>query len=222
MRYHQHPFILSSFHPFILSSLSLLKSSPYPTSSRPLPKIHLQPPAGGSGLLLGVRCQGPPGLKETKKNPPGNGRSLHKLQVYIFLFNGQHASADGSTWRTFGASFCLHQRAWSSPCLLSIFWSVPSWAAWRRVAAACERMSSISCVDIGRGLCSMDVAQNNDLTYLNSIDQRMSVAYEGYDQQASILVPHRVGPTIRNVIIWVSLKVCEATSSSLTSHLLAY
>lgn len=47
----------------------------------------------------------------------------------------------------------------------------------------------------------MDVAQNNDLTYLNSIDQRMSVAYEGYDQQASILVPHRVGPTIRNVII---------------------
>ena len=47
----------------------------------------------------------------------------------------------------------------------------------------------------------MNVAQNNDLTYLDTIDQRMSVAYEGYDQQASILVPHRVGPNIRNVII---------------------
>ncbi len=64
----------------ILSSLSLLKSSPYPTSSRPLPKIHLQPlAAGGSWLLLGVTCRRPPGLKIYQGKPTGNGRSLPHL-----------------------------------------------------------------------------------------------------------------------------------------------
>lgn len=53
---------------------------------------------------------------------------------------------------------------------------------------------AISCVEIDKGLGRMNVAQKN-------IDQRMSLAYEGYGQQASIPVPHRVGPNIRNVII---------------------